>query len=207
MNWWGQGTYYNPQFCINGKDTVTETIRHSTKVIEDDCIAWLDQRDTTKPFLLMYQFKAPHRDWVPDSMYKDLFDGVEFPEPVTFNDDYEGRLAASENMMEIENHLNRRDLKQVVPDSLSGRDSIKWLIYGDNGQYWSPHDSLVGQELKKWKYQTYIKNYLKCIAGVDRAVGRLLDYLERNKLIENTIVVYTSDQGFYLGEHGWFDKR
>ena len=121
MNWWGQGTYYNPQFCINGKDTVTEKVRHSTKVIEDDCIAWLDQRDTTKPFLLMYQFKAPHRDWVPDSMYKDLFDGVEFPEPTTFNDDYEGRLAASEHMMEIENHLNRRDLKQVVPDSLSGR--------------------------------------------------------------------------------------
>ena len=207
VNWWGQGTYYNAEFCINGKDTVTETLRHSTKVIEDDCIAWLDQRDTTKPFLLMYQFKAPHRDWVPDSMYKDLFDGIEFPEPTTFNDDYEGRLAASENMMEIENHLNRRDLKQVVPDSLSGRDSIKWLIYGDNGQYWSPHDSLVGPELKKWKYQTYIKNYLKCIAGVDRAVGRLLDYLERNKLSENTIVVYTSDQGFYLGEHGWFDKR
>ena len=207
VNWWGQGTYYHPQFCINGKDTVTEPIRHSTKVIEDDCIAWLNQRDKTKPFLLMYQFKAPHRDWVPDSMYKDLFNGVEFPEPATFNDDYKGRLAASENMMEIENHLNRRDLKQVVPDSLTARDSIKWLIHGDQGQYWSPNDTLAGQELKKWKYQTYIKNYLKCIAGVDRAVGRLLDYLEENNLTENTIVVYTSDQGFYLGEHGWFDKR
>jgi arylsulfatase A-like enzyme len=84
---------------------------------------------------------------------------------------------------------------------------MRWLAYGDKGQYWTPNDSLDGLELKKWKYQNYVKDYLRCIAGVDRAVGRLLDYLEENGLSENTLVIYTSDQGFYLGEHGWFDKR
>ena len=207
INWGGQGTYFNPQFCINGKDTVTEKTRHSTKVIEDDCIEWMNSRDTSKPFMLMYQFKAPHRDWRPDSIYHDLFTDFDFPEPETFNDNYQGRLAASENMMEIENHLNRRDLKLIAPTGLSRRDSMRWLAYGDKGQFWTPNDTLQGVALKKWKYQTYIKDYLRCIAGVDRAVGRLLDYLEENNLAENTLVVYTSDQGFYLGEHGWFDKR
>ena len=207
INWCGQGTYYKPEFCINGQDTVIEDKRHSTKVIEDDCIDWLESRDTAKPFLLLYQFKAPHRDWRPDSMYIDLFSDFDFPEPENFNDEYEGRLAASENMMEIENHLNRRDLKQIPPPGLSRRDSMKWLAYGNEGQQWSPSDTLTGQELKSWKYQVYIKDYLRCIAGVDRAVGRVLDYLDANGLSENTLVIYTSDQGFYLGEHGWFDKR
>ena len=206
-NWGGQGTYFHPQFSINGKQKVREKYRHSTKVIEDDCIDWLSNRDTTKPFMLMYQFKAPHRDWRPDSIYHDLFSDFDFPEPSTFNDKYEGRIAASENMMEIENHLNRRDLKLIAPSGMSRRDSMKWLSYGDNGQFWTPNDTLKGMELKKWKYQNYIKDYLRCIAGVDRAVGRLLDYLDSNGLTENTVVVYTSDQGFYLGEHGWFDKR
>ena len=207
INWGGQGTYFKPQFCINGKDTVIETKRHSTKAIEDDCLDWLDNRDTTKPFMLLYQFKAPHRDWRPDSMFHELFQDFDFPLPETFEDDYAGRLAASENMMEIGNHLNRRDMKQVPPPGLSRRDSMRWLAYGDKGQYWSPNDSLTGDALKYWKYQTYIKDYLRCVAGVDRAVGSVLDYLEENGLSENTIVVYTSDQGFYLGEHGWFDKR
>jgi len=206
INWGGQGTYYNPQFCINGKDTVLETKRHSTQVIEDDCINWLSNRDTTKPFMLLYQFKAPHRDWKPDSMYKELFNDFDFPTPNTFNDNYAGRLAAKENMMEIENHLNRRDMKQTPPPGLSRRDSLRWLAYGDRGQFWTPNDTLQGEVLKNWKYQVYIKNYLRCIAGVDRAVGKVLDYLEENNLSENTLVVYTSDQGFYLGEHGWFDK-
>ena len=207
VNWGGQGTYFHPQFCINGKDTVTEKTRHSTKVIEDDCVNWLSSRDTSKPFMLMYQFKAPHRDWRPDSIYHELFSDFDFPEPETFNDNYFGRLAASENMMEIENHLNRRDMKLIAPSGLSRRDSMRWLAYGDKGQFWSPNDTLNGEALKKWKYQKYIKDYLRCVKGVDRAVGRLLDYLEENGLAENTLIVYTSDQGFYLGEHGWFDKR
>tara|TARA_Y100000991_G_scaffold177541_1_gene139721 strand:- start:1016 stop:2617 length:1602 start_codon:yes stop_codon:yes gene_type:complete len=207
VNWGGQGTYFHPQFCINGRDTITEKTRHSTKVIEDDCIDWLSSRDTSKPFMLMYQFKAPHRDWRPDSIYHELFSDFDFPEPKTFNDNYFGRLAASENMMEIENHLNRRDMKLIAPSGLSRRDSMRWLAYGDKGQFWSPNDTLNGQALKKWKYQKYIKDYLRCVKGVDRAVGRLLDYLDENGLAENTLIVYTSDQGFYLGEHGWFDKR
>ena len=207
INWGGQGTYYNPQFCINGTDTVVETKLHVTKAIENDCLDWLSNRDTTKPFMLLYQFKAPHRDWRPDSMYHELFTDFDFPLPETFNDDYEGRLAASENMMEIGNHLNRRDMKQIPPPGLSRRDSLRWLAYGDKGQYWSPNDTLTGDALKYWKFQTYIKDYLRTVAGIDRAVGSVLDYLEENGLSENTIVVYTSDQGFYLGEHGWFDKR
>ena len=207
INQGGQGTYFNPQFCINGKDTVTETKLHLTKVIENDCLDWLSNRDTTKPFMLLYQFKAPHRDWRPDSIYHDLFNNFDFPLPETFNDNYEGRIAASENMMEIGSHLNRRDMKQIPPEGLSRRDSLRWLAYGDKGQYWSPNDTLKGDALKYWKFQTYIKDYLRCVAGVDRAVGSVLDYLDENGLSENTIVVYTSDQGFYLGEHGWFDKR
>ena len=207
INWGGQGTYYNPQFCINGIDTVVETKLHVTKAIENDCLNWLTKRDTTKPFMLLYQFKAPHRDWRPDSMYHELFSDFDFPLPETFNDNYDGRLAASENMMEIGNHLNRRDMKQVPPPGLSRRDSLRWLAYGDKGQYWSPSDTLTGDALKYWKFQTYIKDYLRTVAGIDRAVGSVLDYLEENGLSENTIVVYTSDQGFYLGEHGWFDKR
>ena len=206
-NWGGQGTYFNAEFCINGKDTVVEKKRHSTKVIEDDCIDWLENRDTSKPFMLMYQFKAPHRDWRPDSIYDTLFSTINFPEPMNFNDDYFGRIAASENMMEIENHLNRRDLKQIPPSGLSRRDSMRWLAYGNNGEFWTPNDTLTKKELKSWKFQNYIKDYLRCIAGVDRAVGRVLNYLDSNNLTNNTLVIYTSDQGFYLGEHGWFDKR
>ena len=207
INWGGQGTYYNPQFCINGEDTVVENKLHVTKAIENDCLDWLSNRDKTKPFMLLYQFKAPHRDWRPDSMYHELFNDFDFPLPETFNDDYKGRLAASENMMEIGKHLNRRDMKQIPPSGLSRRDSLRWLAYGDKGQYWSPSDTLIGDALKYWKFQTYIKDYLRTVAGIDRAVGSVLDYLEENGLSENTIIVYTSDQGFYLGEHGWFDKR
>ena len=208
INWGGQGTYFKPQFCVNGTDTVTEYKRHCTQVIEDDCIDWLSQREGDQPFMLLYQFKAPHRDWRPDSMYHDLFTDFDFPFPETFDDEYAGRLAASENMMEIENHLNRRDMKQIPPAGLETRkDSMRWLSYGDQGQFWTPNDTLQGEALKQWKYQTYIKDYLRCVAGVDRAIGRVLDYLEETGLDENTLVVYTSDQGFYLGEHGWFDKR
>ncbi|MAW30657.1 MAG: sulfatase [Flavobacteriales bacterium] len=207
INWGGQGTYYKPQFCINGTDTIVENQLHVTKAIENDCLDWLSKRDTTKPFMLLYQFKAPHRDWRPDSIYHELFSDFDFPLPETFNDNYEGRLAASENMMEIGRHLNRRDMKQVPPPGLSRKDSLRWLAYGDKGQYWSPSDTLTGDALKYWKFQTYIKDYLRCVAGIDRAVGSVLDYLEENGLSENTIVIYTSDQGFYLGEHGWFDKR
>ena len=156
--------------------------------------------------MLMYQFKAPHRPWTPNSKFNSLF-ADDLPYPDTFNDDYEGRLAASENMLEIENHMNRKDLKLTPPKGLSQRELGKWNRFGNNGEFWTPNDTLQGLDLKKWKYQRYIKDYLRCVAGVDESVGKMLDYLKENNLDENTIVIYTSDQGFYLGEHGWFDKR
>ena len=109
-------------------------------------------------------------------------------------------------MMEIENHLKRLDMKQEPPAGLRPADTHAVAFYGDQGQFWTLNDTLQ-EELKHWKYQTYIKDYLRCVAGVDRAIGRVLDYLEDTGLAENTLVVYTSDQGFYLGEHGWFDKE
>ena len=207
INHGGQGTYYNTVFLENGKDTIRQTKRHSTEQVAYDALNWLDkERDKNKPFMLMYQFKAPHRPWTPNSKFNSLFTD-DLPYPETFNDDYEGRLAASENMLEIENHMNRKDLKLTPPKGLSQRELRKWNRFGNNGEFWTPNDTLQGLDLKKWKYQRYIKDYLRCVAGVDESVGKMLDYLKENNLDENTIVIYTSDQGFYLGEHGWFDKR
>ncbi len=204
----GQGTYWNPEFQINGKKLVKETQFHSTRQIANDAIQWLETgRDKAKPFMLMYQFKAPHRNWDPDPAYKNLFADIEIPEPETFNDTYEGRKAAADQWQSIEHNLNPLDLKQTPPPELKGEELQKWLHRGNNNEFWTPDPDLKGQALKKWKYQHYIKDYLRCVRGVDDAVGRMLDYLEEAGLAENTIVIYTSDQGFYLGEHGWFDKR
>ena len=207
INHGGQGTYHNTVFLENGKDTIKETTRHSTEQVAYDAINWLEKRKVkNKPFMLMYQFKAPHRPWTPNSKFDSLFID-DLPYPKTFNDDYKGRLAASENMLEIENHMNRKDLKLAPPKGLNKKELGKWNRFGNNGEFWTPNDTLQGLDLKKWKYQRYIKDYLRCVAGVDESVGKMLDYLKENNLNENTIVIYTSDQGFYLGEHGWFDKR
>jgi arylsulfatase A-like enzyme len=132
----------------------------------------------------MYHHKAPHREWEPDDKHAKLYEDIEIPIPETFDDDYKTRSdAARQQEMTIERHLTPKDLKIEPPPGLAG------------------------QELKKWKYQRYIKDYLRCIASVDDNVGRLLDYLDTSGLAQNTIVFYTSDQGFYLGDHGWFDKR
>lgn len=207
INHGGQGTYFDTVFLENGKDTITETTRHSSAQVAHDALNWLkNKRDASKPFMLMYQFKAPHRPWTPNPKFNNLFQ-EDLPVPETFNDDYKGRIAAADNMMEIENHLNRNDLKITPPEGLSPRELRRFKQYGNNGQFWTPHDSLQGEALKYWKYQTYIKDYLRCVAGVDDAVGEMLDFLKAEGLDKNTIVIYTSDQGFYLGEHGWFDKR
>ena len=208
INWGGQGTYFNPVFLVNGKDTIVERQRHSSAQVAHDAIKWLDEkRDKNKPFMLMYQFKAPHRPWQPDEEFKSLFTDGDLPHPVNFNDDYNGREAAKKQWMEIENHMNRRDLKIDPPEGLSRYELNEYYSYGNQGEFWTPNDTLQGEALKNWKYQRYIKDYLRCVAGVDKAVGKMLDYLEENNLSENTVVIYTSDQGFYLGEHGWFDKR
>ena len=208
VNQGGQGTYFNTVFVENGKDTITETTRHSTAQVAHDAIQWLSsKRDKSKPFMLMYQFKAPHRPWDPDPKFKNLYSDSDLPYPESFNDDYSGRKAASENMLEIENHMNRKDLKLTPPEGLSKKELGRWNRYGNAGEFWTPNESLKGEELKKWKYQRYIKDYLRCVAGVDDAVGKMLKFLKDNDLEDNTVVIYTSDQGFYLGEHGWFDKR
>jgi arylsulfatase A-like enzyme len=208
INWGGQGTYFNPVFLENGKDTIVERKRHSSAQVAHDALKWLDKgRDKEKPFMLMYQFKAPHRPWEPAEEFQSLFTDGDLPQPANFNDNYSGREAAKEQWMEIENHMNRRDLKIPPPEGLSRREANNYYAYGNKGEFWTPNDTLQGAALKNWKYQTYIKDYLRCVAGVDKAVGQMLDYLEANGLAENTVVVYTSDQGFYLGEHGWFDKR
>ena len=196
------------QFLVNGKDTIVERQRHSSAQVAHDAIKWLDEkRDKNKPFILMYQFKAPHRPWEPDEEFKSLFTDGDLPPPVNFNDDYNGREAAKKQWMEIENHMNRRDLKIDPPEGLSRYELNEYYSYGNQGEFWTPNDTLQGAALKNWKYQRYIKDYLRCVAGVDKAVGKMIDYLEENNLSENTVIIYTSDQGFYLGEHGWFDKR
>ena len=207
INQGGQGTYFNTVFLENGRDTIMESTRHSTAQVSHDARKWLDNRDKKKPFLLMYQFKAPHRPWDPADEFKSLFTDRDIPQPVNFNDDYAGRKAASQQWMEIENHMNRRDLKVSPKEALDKKELNDYYKLGNEGEFWTPNDTLQGAALKNWKYQTYIKDYLRCVAGVDKAVGEMLDYLKSNNLLENTIIVYSSDQGFYLGEHGWFDKR
>jgi arylsulfatase A-like enzyme len=159
----------------------------------------------------MSHHKAPHREWSPDAKHAALFADQTIPEPATFNDDYATRSdAARTAIMRIDRDLTRNDLKLTPPPGLRGTNLIAWrrgtdmeLEVVENGQT----NRLIGAALKKWKYQRYMKDYLACVASVDTNVGRLLDYLDETGLATNTIVIYTSDQGFFLGEHGWFDKR
>jgi arylsulfatase A-like enzyme len=178
----GQGVYRNPTFIHPGVRKVHKG--YCTDIITDFALAFLDERPKDRPFFLMCHHKAPHRPWQPDAKYAKKWENVPVPEPATFDDDYATRSdAAREATMRVDRHLTPADLKQTPPDGLSG------------------------ESLKKWKYQRYMHDYLACIDSIDDGVGRLLDYLDRNKLAENTIVVYTSDQGFFLGDHDWFDKR
>lgn len=204
-----QGTYWDPIFDSDGKKFKAKG--YATTLVADSALLWLDKtKDNGKPFCMMLHFKAPHRPWQPDSCYLNLFDDVEFPYPDTFNDDYAGReKTLGESMATIENHLSRGDLKQTPPANLKGKERNKWLWWGGSGknQFWTPDPKLKGQELKNWKFQTYIKNYLRVIRSVDDQVGRVVKYLKDNNLYDNTIIVYMGDQGFFLGEHGLYDKR
>jgi arylsulfatase A-like enzyme len=180
----GQGVYHDPVFIT--KDGKKKHPGYCTDIITDFALEFLKDRPKDKPFFLMCHHKAPHRPWDPDEKHKKMFENVQVPEPPpeTFNDDYATRSdAAREATMRIDRDLNARDLKEKPPEGLTGA------------------------ALKKWKYQRYMRDYLACVASIDDNVGRLLDYLDKNGLAENTIVVYTSDQGFFLGEHNWFDKR
>jgi arylsulfatase A-like enzyme len=218
----GQGHYYNPDLIEMGERK--NHIGYVTDIITDISIKWLESIDKSKPFCLMYQHKAPHRNWMPGPQHLTMYDGVEIPEPENLLDDYQGRSpAASEQEMSIAKDMRLgSDLKVSAPNESDTRDKKNWddlmnRLTEDqraawNEAYGSKNDRFnkenpSGTELVKWKYQRYIKDYLRCIASVDDNVGKLLNYLDRKNLSENTIVFYTSDQGFFLGEHGWFDKR
>lgn len=188
----GQGRYHNPVFVTEtGK---TNYIGHSTDIVTDRALNWLETgRDDSKPFMLMVHYKAPHREWHPAPRIREAFKSRTFPEPDTLFDDYSGRgTAANEQDMTISKTMRmKRDVKADRPDR-------KAYLEKHNPQ---------GDDLVRWKYQAYMQDYLGCVAGVDENVGRILQTLKDRGLDKNTIVMYSSDQGFYLGEHGWFDKR
>lgn len=178
----GQGVYFDPVLIENGQRK--KITGYATDIITDLGLQFISQRPADKPFFLMLHHKAPHRNWQPDEKHRKQFENVNVPEPETFNDDYAGRSdAARMATMRIDRDLTQNDLKMKPPEGLSG------------------------QELKKWKYQRYMRDYLACVAAVDDNIGRLLDYLDSSGLAQNTIVIYTSDQGFFLGDHNFFDKR
>ena len=179
----GQGHYHNPVF-LDSEDGVVERGGYVTDLITDDCLDWLDSRDPERPFALFCHHKAPHRTWEPDAKHFTMYDDVEIPFPDTFRDDLVGRAdvvqAVRMSMLDLDPVT---DLKATVPPGLTLDEEIDW------------------------RYQRYIKDYLRVVASVDDNVGRMLDWLDDHGLADNTIVVYTSDQGFFLGDHGWFDKR
>ena len=201
-----QGHYWNPVYNMNGKDTKVKG--YSTNLSTDFAMNWLEsERKQDEPFMMVLQYKAPHRPWQPDTKYEKLWDDIEFPYPATFNDDYKGReLTAGDTEMTME-YFSRRDMKFEEPANLKGREKIKWAFYGAKpGEVVQP-EGMTAEEGRKWRYQTYIKDYLACVKSVDDNIGRVLKYLDDNGLTDNTIIVLTSDQGFYLGDHGFFDKR
>ncbi|MEQ8765743.1 MAG: sulfatase-like hydrolase/transferase [Planctomycetota bacterium] len=203
----GQGTYYNPRLKTKGGEQ--QLVGYTTDILTDRAIDWLQsQRESEKPFLLCLQHKAPHREWAPGPDHLTTYDDTTIPEPETLFDDWSGRASpASRQTMSIRDHLSQRDLKLVPPGNLTEEQLATWnAAYGPKNLAFE-EASLTGRDLVRWKYQRYIKDYLRCVASVDDGIGRVLDYLDESGLSENTIVVYTSDQGFYLGDHGWYDKR
>lgn len=203
----GQGPYYNP-WLIGPTDSVQYT-GYTTDIITDRALEWLRSgRDPARPFLLMYQHKAPHREWAPGPHHLTLFEGEEIAEPTTLFDDWTGRTSAARTQeMTIERDLTDRDLKLEPRPDLTPEQRALWdAAYGPrNAEFRAT--APTGEDLIRWKYQRYIKDYLRAIASVDDNLGRVLDWLDESGLAENTVVVYTSDQGFFLGDHGWFDKR
>lgn len=219
----GQGSYWNPDFIT--ADGRKQIEGYCSDVITDEALKWLKEgRDQAKPFMLCYWHKAPHREWSPGLSELKLYDDVTIPEPPSLFDDYEGRASpAREHEMGIDKHMTlHSDLKMpVVGEDNPGSGAKRGGWYNRMNPVqraaWDAHynpiyaafqkANLTGRELVSWKYQRYMKDYLSTVAGVDRNVGRVLAWLKETGLDKNTIVVYSSDQGFYLGEHGWFDKR
>ena len=195
----GQGLYDDPVF-INEKGQSKES-GYVSDVITDKALDWLEHKRGDDPFMLMVHHKAPHRNWTPADRHMEKYADVHIPEPANLFDDYSGRTtAAHEQAMEIDRHM------RMDGDLKVGKGRHDPVQFAARNADFESRD-LTGKNLVKWKYQEYMKDYLRCITGVDESVGRILDYLEAEGLDENTIVMYSSDQGFYMGEHGWFDKR
>lgn len=219
----GQGQYYNPEFIENGVEKKYHG--YCTQITTDIALDWLkNKRDKTKPFLMLYHQKAPHRTWMPEKKYLGLFEDTTFTPPANFFDNFENRPVAAQHEMGIFEHMDLvYDLKMLDEE---GEFQTKYRKYAQNmynrmddeqrdawDAYYKPliedfkAKKLQGKELALWKFNRYMKDYLATVQSVDDGVGEVLDYLDKEGLTENTIVIYTSDQGFYLGEHGWFDKR
>lgn len=226
---WDQGEYYNPEFrsnSSNGKYIKEEG--YATTLTTDHSIEFLEQRDKEKPFCLLVHHKAPHRNWMPEPQYLNLYEDVEFPKPETFDDDYNTRCSPARtqdmtiaNTMTLVYDLKVSEVRNVPPYdkewNIEGLDYSLDRMTAGQLQTWNNayqpknkeflEKNLKGDDLVNWKFQRYLRDYLRCIKSIDDQVGRLIDYLEKEGLMDNTIIVYTSDQGFYMGEHGWFDKR
>ena len=205
----GQGEYYNPELI--GKGAKTRRAGYVTDILTDLAADFLKGgRDPSRPFLLMLHHKAPHRNWQPAERHLNLYDAAEFPEPPTLRDDYATRSrAAAEQEMTIRDHMTLdSDLKLgPPPERMDDAQKAAWeKAYGPKREAFRKA-GLSGDALLRWKYRRYLQDYLGTIAAVDESVARLLDVLDETGLAENTLVVYCSDQGFFLGEHGWFDKR
>ncbi len=209
-----QGQYFQPDFVHMNKDTV----RHKgyvTNLISDFALEWLDGRDKEKPFFLVVGEKATHRNWMPDPQDLAEFESKEFALPANFHDDYKGRRAAMDQDMTIDKTmLLHDDLKLGVNYSKPGmfgrmteEEKAVYKKYYDRAEIEYNKVKDDSAALLNWKYQRYLRDYLATARSMDRNIGRILDYLDASGLAENTIVIYTSDQGFYMGEHGWFDKR
>lgn len=233
----GQGKYYNPDFRRKGESDMVRYEGYCTDIIGDLTVEWLDQqRDPSKPFFLCSWHKAPHRTWFPHPRHFELLDEVDVPEPDNLFDDYEGRTSsAREQEMTIRDHINiATDLKVTPPVATTPPQEIREQAPKTKSQdmatigefarmtpeqkeqwdaYYAPRNiefkaqNLTGKDLVRWKYQEYMKDYIKCIKAMDENIGKVLDYLNENGLEQDTIIIYSSDQGFYNGEHGWYDKR
>ena len=218
----GQGDYYNPDFITQNNDTIQKH-GYITNLITDDAIDWIEnKRNPEKPFCLLIHHKAIHRNWLADTCNLALYEDKTFPLPDNFFDDYEGRPAAAAQEMSIMKDMDMiYDLKMLRPDKKTRLKSLyeKYIGRMDEAQraawdkFYTPiiddfyKQNLQGKELANWKFQRYMRDYMKTVKSLDDNVGRVLDYLKEKGLLDNTLVVYTSDQGFYMGEHGWFDKR
>ncbi|MDZ4850547.1 MAG: sulfatase [Pirellulaceae bacterium] len=202
----GQGAYYNPQMIDNGKQA--KHTGYTTDIITDLSIDWLNKRDKSKPFFLMSQHKAPHREWAPPLRLLGWDNDRKYPEPATLFDDYAGRSKAiSDHDMGIDRTFTDSDAKLKLNEKLTPEQLEEWNAYYEPRNEAFRKANLSGKDLVRWRYNRYMHDYLACVKAVDENVGRILKYLDDEGLAQNTIVILSSDQGFYLGEHGWFDKR